>query len=220
LTLGLDRRLDLPMESSMRPTYDNFSHHSTEVDRQRLARPSSSRVSYITYLRPSRSFADAGGQIRTPADTAAPAPACGRCLRVGDSGYTLDAGADITLPKGAGLNAQGTGKIKNALPAWMRNRRITCGSVTRQFAPIAWASGLQPVSVWPRQTGAACSAPATAANAALRTGRIPVTNPVLLGSPPPGRRVTMDNRLCRLVRRSEPGDWCGAAAGRCGHVRP
>ena len=24
-------------------------------------------------------------------------------------------------------NAQGTGKIKNALPAWMRNRRMTCG---------------------------------------------------------------------------------------------
>jgi hypothetical protein len=36
------------------------------------------------------------------------------------------------------MNSQGTGKIKNALPAWMRNRRITCGSVTRQFAPIAW----------------------------------------------------------------------------------
>ena len=23
----------------------------------------------------------------------------------------------------------------------------------------------------------------------------------------------MDNRLCRLVRRSEPDDWCGTAAG-------
>jgi hypothetical protein len=26
----------------------------------------------------------------------------------------------------------------------------------------------------------------------------------------------MDNRLCRLVRRPEPDDWRGAAAGRRG----
>jgi hypothetical protein len=30
----------------------------------------------------------------------------------------------------------------------------------------------------------------------------------------------MDNRLGRLVRRPEPDDWRGVAAGRRGHVRP
>jgi hypothetical protein len=69
------------------------------ADRQRLGHPSSSRVSYVTLSSPRRSLTVADGQIRTSADTAAPAPACGRCLRVADSGYTLKAGADITLPK-------------------------------------------------------------------------------------------------------------------------
>jgi hypothetical protein len=36
-------------------------------------------------------------------------PACGRCLRRADTGYTVDAGDDRTFAEGAGLNAQGTG---------------------------------------------------------------------------------------------------------------
>jgi hypothetical protein len=186
--------------------------------RQRQADPSSGRVGCVTFLRPLRSLTDADGQVRTSADTTAPGPAPRRCLGVGDNGYTLDAGADITLPKVPG-GRPGHRQDQNALPAWLRNRRITCGSVTRHLAPIAWASGLQPVSAWQRQAGAACSAPATAANA--RTNRTDsVTNPVLPGSLPPGRRVTMGNRLGRLIRRPEPGDWYGAAAGRRDHVRP
>jgi hypothetical protein len=30
----------------------------------------------------------------------------------------------------------------------------------------------------------------------------------------------MDYQLCRLVRRSEPDNWRGAAAGRRGYARP
>jgi hypothetical protein len=52
------------------------------ADRQRLAHPSSNRVSCITLFRPSRSLTDADGQIRTSADAAAPVLAFGRCLRL------------------------------------------------------------------------------------------------------------------------------------------
>jgi hypothetical protein len=78
LTLGPDRRLDLPMESSMRPAYDNSGHHSPQGEPPATGYPTSSCVSYATFLRPSRSLTVAGGQVRTSADSAAPAPACGR----------------------------------------------------------------------------------------------------------------------------------------------
>jgi hypothetical protein len=34
-----------------------------------------------------------------------------------------------------------------------------------------------------------------------------------------GRRITMDERLCRSVRWLGPNDWCGTVAGRRRHVQ-
>jgi hypothetical protein len=59
----------------------------------------SSVVSYVTLFLASQSSADAGGQLRTSADTAAHALVCRQCLRPADTGYTVDAGADRTSPK-------------------------------------------------------------------------------------------------------------------------
>ena len=50
-----------------------------------------------------------------------------RCLNHAPTGYTMDAGADITLPKVPGYKPRGTGKITNALPAWGRPSGFICG---------------------------------------------------------------------------------------------
>ena len=52
----------------------------------------------------------------------------------------------------------GHGSVKNALPAWMRNRCITCGAVPRQLAP---SHGHRAYTCFlsDRQAGADCSAP-------------------------------------------------------------
>ena len=44
----------------------------------------------------------------------------------------------------------------------------------------------------------------------------PARNP-LLPIPHFGRRVTMDERLCRSVRRRTPDDWCGTVVERRRH---
>ena len=44
--------------------------------------------------------------------------------------------------EGAGLNAQGHRQDEERLTGVAEERRITCGSVSRHLAPIAWASGL------------------------------------------------------------------------------
>ncbi len=75
----------------------------------------------------------------------------------------MDAGADRTFAEGAGLNAQGTGSIKSALPAWMRNGALPAGSVPRQTRAIVWA----PAYTCFPLTGASradCSAPTTGAS--------------------------------------------------------
>ena len=56
-------------------------------------------MSYVTLFRASRPLVDGDGQLRTPADTATIALACGRCLRPADTGYTVNAGANRTLPR-------------------------------------------------------------------------------------------------------------------------
>jgi hypothetical protein len=169
-------------------------------------------------FQPARSLTVSDGRIRTSADTAASALACGRCLRLAVSGYTLDAEADKRCRRSR-AECSGHRQYQNALPAWLRNRRIICGSVTRHPAPIAWASRLHLF----RSDRGLQGPPALRTRLRPKpptTGRIRVTNPVLPGPPPPGRRVTLDNRRCQLIRRSGPDDWCGAAAGRRGHVRP
>jgi len=92
-------------------------------------------VSYVTSLLPSRSLTDTDGHIRTAADTAAPAPAPGMRAVFACRWEWLHSGrrSRHNVAEGAGLNAQGTGKIKNALPAWLRNRRITCGVCSPPF---------------------------------------------------------------------------------------
>ena len=44
--------------------------------------------------------------------------------------------------EGAGLNTQGHRQDQERLTGVAEERRITCGSVSRHLAPIAWASGL------------------------------------------------------------------------------
>src|SRR5215471_11939287 len=95
---------------------------------------SSARVSYVTLFRAPRSLADGDGQPRTSRGSAALPWLAGDGLRLADPGYTVDAGAN-RLCRRCQVDCPGTGSIKSALPAWMRNRRITCGAVPRQLAP-------------------------------------------------------------------------------------
>jgi len=178
---------------------------------------SSARVSYVTLFRAPRSLADGDGQPRTSRGSAAQPWLAGDGLRLADPGYTVDAGAN-RLCRRCQVDCPGTGSIKSALPAWMRNRRITCGAVPRQLAP---SHGHRSYT---------CGCPIGTSRGRLfrshhqgqcrptnRTDLVRESSPAWF--PPPGRSITMDNRLCRSVRRSEPGGRCGAAAGRLGHVR-
>jgi hypothetical protein len=96
---GPERRFDLPMESSLRPRYDNSGFPRLGARQRATGLTPLGSVMCITLLRVWRSLTDADGQLRTPADTGTPALACGPCLRQADTGYTVDAGADRVLPK-------------------------------------------------------------------------------------------------------------------------
>src|SRR5262249_1200527 len=140
LALGLNRRFDLLMESSMRPTCDKpvaLAHGSVGVAE---VLPSIAGVIYVIFSvcgGHRRTVTDAHGRLRSLPGLRSFAVGFFPSLTVA----TLCCRSRKNVAEGAGLNAQGTGKIKNALPAWMRTRRIICGSVPRHFAPIAWVSG-------------------------------------------------------------------------------
>src|SRR6516165_5822773 len=73
-----------------------------------------------------RSQAVGDGRLRTSTDAEPTARPCAG-LNHAPTGYTMDAGADITLPKVPGYKPRGTGKITNALPAWGRASGLICG---------------------------------------------------------------------------------------------
>ena len=109
-------------------------------------------VSCVTLFWLGRTLADVDGQVRTSAVTATPDPACGRCLRLADGGYTLDAGADKTLPKVPGWLPRGPGKIKTPFGV----AEEAAHHLRVSYPPSrANRTGIRsaPVAVWPRQQG-------------------------------------------------------------------
>jgi len=74
------------------------------------AHPVSNRVSYVTLFRPSRSLTDRYGRLRTLPPP--PRHAGGVCTSL--TLATLWMQEPTKRCEGAGLNAQGTGKVKNA----------------------------------------------------------------------------------------------------------
>jgi hypothetical protein len=98
----------------MRPKYDSSGRHSPEDRQPATGSPSSSGVSYVTLFQASRSLTDSGGQVRTSTNTAAlPRHTAGVCTSLTLATLWMQ---EPDVAKGAGLNVQSTGKIKNALP--------------------------------------------------------------------------------------------------------
>jgi hypothetical protein len=78
----------------------------------------------------------------------------------------------------------------------------------------------RPSSHLPVQVRVECSQSPTQRPAAPRsTARFRKESSVVLFHEP-GRKVTMDNRLCRPARRLGPDGRCGTATGRVRHARP
>ena len=165
-----------------------------------------------------RSHAVGNGRIRTSADTAPTALACGRCLRQARSGYRLD--GEPSVAEGVGLKPKDTGKIQNAVPAWNQASGPSPAGVSSpgQLAPSLESSGLIAASRVPQQGTGQWLARASPTGLRPRPRRTSARKPA---SPDPtvGRRLTMDKRPCRSLRPSGPDDRRATAAEGHRHAR-
>jgi len=123
--------------------------------------------------------------------------------------------APSRVAEGAGLNAQGYRQMKFAVPA--RNQ-VTAHHPAGLFpANLRHCQGLGPLplSAYAGQAGASCR-PSVGAMPPF-TIKDSARSPLLPGLT--GRSITMDERLCRSVRRSGPDDRCATVAVRHRHAR-